>query len=109
MFLAGLLYVIIIIGLKIFSKNISIIFYNDYFEIDTYEIIYYKNVIECYLEEIKVMHYNIITGYILKLKYDEGKKIKLVVLTGTSEKEKINCEYLLAFYNELNKRTKILN
>jgi hypothetical protein len=95
------------IGSKIISKNIQIIIYDDFFEIDSLEKYYYNNIIEYNLEIIKATRYDIITAYILKLKLNDNKNIKYIVFTGTSKKEKSNSENLLMFYDELSKKLKI--
>jgi hypothetical protein len=97
-----LLFIIIeIYRLKICSRSINVKIYDNYIEINKNEKILFSNIIEIRFMTIKNIRNGIITGYIIKLKYNINEKIKIVVLTGTSKKEKINCEYLIGFYNEL--------
>ena len=92
------------VGSKIFSKNIQIIIYDDYFEIDSLEKYYYNNIIKCNLKTIKDIDTGFINQYSLELKLNNKKNIKYNIFTGGSKKEKLNVENLLIFYNELKQK-----
>ena len=102
-----LLFILIVIfGLKLLSKNTNIKICNNYIEIHKNDKILFNNITEIKFVTIKNIRNGIITGYIIKLKYNINKKIQIVVLTGTSKKEKINCESLISFYKELKSKYK---
>jgi hypothetical protein len=104
LYLFGSMFLILNYGIKIFTKRLNIIIKDEYFDINEGEkMIYYKDIKTLKLETIKHIRYQIITGYILILEWN-NEKIKIIIYTGTSKKEKRNCDALLNFYEELNKK-----
>jgi len=109
---------IIIVGVKIFTKNIYINMDNEYMNINNgRKIIYYASIVDLKLKPIIPkggFYKDKATGYILNIKFENKKNIKhydemkIVVYTGTSKNEKQNVESLLNLYNEL-KELKIIN
>jgi hypothetical protein len=94
-------------GMKIFTKEINMIIKDERFDINEGEkIIFFKDINTLKLETIKHLKYKIITGYILIIEWN-NEKMKIIVYTGTSEKEKRNCDALLNFYEELHKKYKV--
>ena len=81
---------------------------NDHIDINKSEKkLYYNSIHDLSLETIGGKNYmqKIITGYILTIKYNDDI-IKIIVFTGTSGKEKKNCEIFLGFNNALNEKYK---
>ena len=98
------LILILYYGLKLFSKNVNAIVFDNYIDINHGEkIIYFKNITALNLQTIKDKRFDLITGYILNIQYDNNKNIKYYVYAGTSKKEKMNEEYLLNFCIEISK------
>jgi hypothetical protein len=91
-------------GLKYSSKIIRIITYDENININNGEnIIYYNKIKKINLETLIAIKYvrGTITGYILNIIYENKKKLRIVVFTGTSNEEKENSELLLKFHNEI--------
>ena len=98
--ICGLLYLILDYGMKLLAKNIEIQLNNNNMKIDN-EIVDYKDIKTVKFETIKSSVGNIITGYLLKIKYGNYKK-NIVIFTGLSKKEKHNCETFMKFYYSFN-------
>jgi hypothetical protein len=87
--------------IKIFLKRMKIMLFNDHLDINYGErLIYFKNIQLINLKTYKGRHG--ITGYIIKIQYNNTEKFKIDVLTGSSKKEKNNYRLFLELYNEIN-------
>jgi len=91
-------------GIIIFTKKLNIIINDEYFDINEGDkIIYFKDIKTLKLETINNIRHKIITGYIFILEWN-NENIIINIYTGTSKREKRNCDALIKFYGELNKK-----
>ena len=115
LFSIGSLTLSTLLVIKISSRNINIKINNEYEFIDINfqeNIIYYKDIKDIQLLPIimktetkhgfKIDDDKII-GYELNMKYENDKKLNMIVYIGKSEKEKINLEELFKLYKEIYK------
>jgi hypothetical protein len=98
--------------IKLFKKEMRIIIFKDYFDINNGEkTIYFKNI-----QELKwgaslsaSRHSDEIIGYRLTIKYNDTEKLRIHILKGNSEKAINNCNLFLEFHNEIDIKYKEYN
>jgi hypothetical protein len=104
-FFSGTMFLSLTYGLSLFSKNINVVVFDDYININQGEkILYFNKINNLNLEAIIPKAYitHKVTAYILNIHYNNKEKIKYIVYTGTSKNEILNTESLLKFHNEIN-------